>query len=109
MPKGKPTVYLCGVPKEKCSGSDCQVSASLGGRKKAHSSSEAAFNCHKAHLLALGFKQLDSRAFSPPDGGEVRVLTKQSKWTSLRSGKEGNRVMPKHSGGLCRGGTIISS
>lgn len=108
MPKGKAIVYLCGVPKDKCAGSDAQVNVGLGGKRKVHSSSEGAFNCHKNYLLTQGYTQLDSRAFSPPDGGEVRVLTKPSKWTALRRGKEGTRVMPKHKGGACRGGNIAS-
>lgn len=111
MADRRPMMHMCGVPKEACSGSDSQVNAGLGGRRKMHASPQEAFNCHKHYLLSQGYKQLDSRAFSPPDGGPVRVLNKPSRFgAALRNGKEGTRNMSnvKIAGGGRRSGTIVS-
>lgn len=110
MPERKPYMYMCGVPRDRCTGTSGNVNAGLGGTRKIHSSPQEAFNCHKNHLLGLGYKQLDSRAFSPPDGGEVRVLTKATRFgASLRNGKEGTRNMSnaKIKGGGRRSGNIV--
>lgn len=75
---------------------------------RTHASHEAAFTCHSNHLLKTGYTKVDSRAFAPPDGGPIRVLTKRSRFGAvLRNGKEGTRVMaPKMFGN--RGGNIGS-
>lgn len=113
--KRKPYVYLCGVPKEHCSGSSAPFNAMLkGGVGRAHSSSEAAFSCHKNWLVnVLGYTvKGDSRTLHPPDGGPARVLTKASRFgAKMRNGKGGTRNMPHvrgHRAGA-RGGTIVST
>lgn len=111
MADRRPVVYMCGTPKNSCSGSMSQVNAGLGGNRKVHATSQEAFNCHKNHLIAQGYKQLDSRAFSPPDGGPVRILNKSSRFgAALRNGKEGTRNMSnvKIPGGGRRSGNIVS-
>lgn len=111
MPERKPYVHMCGVPKDKCAGSMSNVNAGLGGTRKVHSSPQAAFSCHKNYLLGLGYTLIDSRAFSPPDGGAVRILTKPSRFGAvLRNGKEGTRNMSntKIRGGGRRSGNIVS-
>lgn len=111
MPTRRPYMYLCGVPKDKCNGSLDSVNAGLAGPRKMHVSPESAFSCHKQYLIDLGYKQLDTRAFSPPDGGPVRVLTKQSRFgATLRNGKEGTRNMSNARGKKrsCKSGLFIS-
>lgn len=104
-------MHMCGVPRDKCSGAPGNVNAGLGGTRKIHSSPQEAFNCHKNYLLAQGYTQIDSRAFSPPDGGPVRILTKPSRFGAmLRNGKEGTRNMSnvKIRGGGRRSGNVVS-
>lgn len=111
MADRKPMMYMCGTPRDSCGGSLSQVNASLGGKRKIHASPQDAFNCHKNYLISQGYKQIDSRAFSPPDGGPVRVLTKPSRFgAALRNGKEGTRNMSnvKIAGGGRRSGNIVS-
>ncbi len=108
----RPYMFMCGTPKDKCIGSPESVNAALAGPRKLHVSSQAAFDCHKKYLMSLGYTQVnDSRALSPPDGGEVRILTKPSRFGArLRNGKEGTRNMSntKIKGGGSRGGLISS-
>lgn len=111
MADRKPYVYMCGVPRDKCTGGQENLNAGLQGPRKVHPTSEAAFNCHKNFLISQGYTQVGSRDFSPPDGGPVRVLTKKSKFGArLRNGKEGTRNMSnvKIKGGGRRSGQILS-
>ena len=42
----------------------------------------------RKHLLSLGYKAVGSRAFSPPDGGPIVILTKKTRFGGrLRRGK----------------------
>ena len=100
--------YICGVPNARCSGGTILTNSSIGGgtnQMKAHSDPVEAFKCHKKMLLDDGWKQRGSREFSPPGGGPIKVLTKQSKFgTRLRMGKnqegKGSRYMPYSGGGF---------
>ncbi|KKL96411.1 hypothetical protein LCGC14_1844780 [marine sediment metagenome] len=100
---------LCGTPKIECTGGNTQVSAMMGGSRKAHSGNLEAFRCYAAYLLRAGYERVGSREFRNPDGG-ITVLTKKSRFGSrLRKGKAGgdtggSRYMPKDR----TGGTIIS-
>lgn len=103
---------FCGVAKAECSGSLLPMSASFKDMK-AHNSVGEAFDCMKASLMSKGYTQLDSRAFVPPDGGPVRVLTKRSRYGArLRPGKRGegggSGVITRHMPMIRHGGVIIS-
>jgi hypothetical protein len=89
------TVFLCGSPREFCSGGLAQLSNGLKGRGlTGHSSPSEAFKCHAKYLIKIGYTQLSSREFRPPDGGPIRILTKQSRFgAKMRPGK-GMRSMP---------------
>jgi len=89
------TVYLCGTPKENCSGGLAQLSNGLKGRGLCgHPSPSEAFKCHRNYLVKTGWEQLSSREFRPKDGGPIRILTKQSRFgAKMRPGK-GMRSMP---------------
>lgn len=105
--------FLCGVPKGQCLGSETPVCRGLGFSVKIHSSTKEAFACYSAWLRFLGYTQIGSREFSPPDGGPVLVLSKKSKFGApLRRGKGGEgikskRLCPKRANSVC-GGTIVS-
>lgn len=103
MPSRRPYIHLCGVSKEYCTGFLAPLNHGLEKENlKAHASTSEAFNCMKHSLLAQGYTQVDSRAFQPPDGGPIRVLTKRIRFGGkLRNGKEGTRNMPnRHNGGI---------
>jgi len=104
VPARRPYLYLCGTAEEYCTGTLTPLNHSLDKDKiKAHSSTTEAFNCMKHSLLAQGYTQVDARAFRPPDGGPIRVLTKKIRFGGkMRNGKEGTRNMPhKRGGGIC--------
>lgn len=102
----KPYAHLCGVPREKCSGSNLLLNHGMPTNYKGHASSEAAFNCYRKHLIEQGYVQVSARDFKPPDGGPVLVTTKKSRFgAKLRIGKEGTRNMPHGHKGK---GVIIS-
>ncbi len=118
--KRKPYMYLCGTPKQYCSGAQSPLNAGMRGASsgKTHLSPEGAFSCHKKYLVVvLGFTPGDdTRSLFPPadgsQGTEVRILTKATRFGArLRNGKEGTRNMPHvrghHAGS--RGGCIVSS
>lgn len=88
--------YACGVPAERCCGSICKSNKWVASQiKKAHGSSQAAFDCMKNYLIKQGYTKIGSREFSPPDGGPVRVLTKKRRYGArMRQGKESGRVRP---------------
>lgn len=96
---------LCGVPREYCTGGKLITDQSLG-TNKCHISRGAAFDCRVNHLVnVLGYKQIGSKEFSPPDGGRILVLTKRIRYGGLlRSGKEQTRFMPA---GRSNSGIII--
>jgi len=68
---------------------------------KAHNSAPEAFKCHARYLIkVLGYEQVGSREFRPPDGGPILVLTKKCRFGGVLrkgkgSGEGGNRVMPR--------------
>lgn len=100
----RPYMHLCGVSKEYCTGTLQPLNHSLDKDDlRVHSSSEGAFNCMRNSLLAQGYTQVDARAFQPPGGGPIRVLTKKIRFGGkMRNGKEGTRNMPhKRGGGIC--------
>src|SRR6478735_8356039 len=104
MANRRPYLYLCGTLAEYCTGSLTPLNHGLEKLSlKSHSSSEESFKCAKRALLAQGYTQIDSRAFQPPDGGPIRVLTKKARFGGkMRNGKEGTRNMPhKRGGGIC--------
>ena len=102
--------YLCGVPKEHCSGTTSYL-INITAVIKVHNSPEEAFNCHAKYLInKLGYKRVGSREFDLNDGSPVRVLTKKSKFGGvLRTGKheqvKAKRLVPRHE---ALGGVIIS-
>lgn len=103
----RPAMYACGVPVEFCGGGLCKLNNGMRPMQ-AHQSSVEAFNCHKAFLLKKGYKVVDSRAFAPPDGGPIQVLTKRCRFgVRLRNGKEGTRNMANKKFGN-RGGVVAS-
>lgn len=99
------TKHLCGVPAQFCCGSIGITSKSIQGNPKLHNSPQEALRCHGRYLVnVLGYEKIGPREFRPADGGEIRVLTKPSRFGSkLRPGK-GTRNMP----GKRRAGTIIA-
>lgn len=110
MAERKPPCFLCGVPKDKCAGTLSTVNAALGGNKKAHTSSEDAFACHRRFLVGEGYKQVGTRAFDPQNGGPVLIISKKSRFGArLRNGKEGTRNMSgvRAKGNGARGGVIV--
>ena len=88
-------VVLCGVPTEHCIGARYVTDQQLP--PKCHASHSAAFNCMKRYLVSvMGYEQIGSRDFRPPDGGPIRILTKRSKYGArLRTGKMQERFMPE--------------
>jgi hypothetical protein len=59
------------------------------GKKKTHSSSIDAFNCTRRYMVRQqGYTPVGSRAFSPPDGGPILILTKKIRFGGMmRRGK----------------------
>lgn len=99
--------YLCGVPKENCSGSVANLSNSFKNKGyRIHNSSGEAMKCMQRHLITLGYTKLGPREFQPPGGGPIRVLTKQIRFgAKMRPGK-GGRNMPSNPR---TGGTAVSA
>jgi hypothetical protein len=109
------TGRTCGTPVEYCSGSSFPMSKGISDTiRKYHVDPVQAFKCYSRYLQkTLGYTMVDSRAFSPPDGGPVQVLTKKIRFGGeLRGGKRGEnstqrsptRLMPKYrSGGIVTG------
>ena len=89
---------LCGVPDGECSGDLTITGPKWSGHRKVHTTREEAFRCKAKHLTRLGYTQVGSQEFSPPDGGPVLALTKKSRFGDrARRGKE-NRYMPDRGG-----------
>jgi len=91
-------MYTCGVPTEHCNGTHVKTSAGIRpifeyqAARKAHGSSSEAFRCRARWLTqVLGYTQIGSREFRPPEGvddGYVTVLAKKSRFGGvLRRGK----------------------
>lgn len=104
---------MCGVPKDKCAGSRCNVNAGLGGvsGRRVHETPEGAFKCHKNYLISQGYEVVGSRELRAPDGSGIRILTKPTRFGApLRNGKEGTRNMSntKIRGGGRRSGNVAS-
>lgn len=101
------TKIMCGVPTAECRGAVSASTNGMGAGKKMHTDHEQAKRCYVAWLLRQGYEQIGSREFRPPktpegeSGGPILVLNKVSKFGSvMRTGKEGNRHMPrKRTGG----------
>ena len=109
MPANRiPYAYYCGVPREHCSGSTITLADGIKGGKT-HSQPEQGFACMCRYLVnVLGYKKLNTRDYQDPETGEVRVLTKPSRFGGrLRPGKEGTRNMAPAMRG-CKGGMIGS-
>lgn len=86
---------LCGVPDEFCKGSPLKTDQ-VFHTKKCHQSHADAFRCMAQHLTRdLGFVRLSSRDFQAPNGGPIRILTRQSNYGAhLKPGKLGERHEP---------------
>jgi len=96
--------FLCGVPKEACTGGLHTANVGLYKSIKAHASRREAMHCYIRYLLGTGYRQLSAREFQPIQGGEVLVIPKVSKFGGeLKRGKTGEeggkqskkRVMPE--------------
>ena len=81
--------YVCGTPREECTGGAAGLNFNIrGGVAKIHSSTEEAFRCYSRHLMNHGFKRTGNREFTPDDGGPTRILTKKIRYGGmLRPGK----------------------
>jgi hypothetical protein len=78
---------MCGTPETECTGSKAPLIPGMPG-KKTHSSNTEAFRCYRRHLIAKGYTPVGSRAFSPPDGGPVLILSKKTRFGGgFRRGK----------------------
>ena len=90
--------YTCGV-QSGCTASVVKLSNRLQGQNiRAHGTRDEAFRCAQAELRRLDYKRLSSRAWEPPDGGPIRILTKPIRFGyAFRKGKEG-RFMPRRGG-----------
>jgi len=100
---------MCGVPTEHCTGARIASNAFLRNfGPKAHNSHEEAYKCYRRYLIrVMGYEDIGSRTFRPPDGGPLRVLTKKSRFGArLRYGKLGERWMPEEKG---RSGAVIGT
>ena len=76
----------CGVPTDHCRGSLISLQKSSC---KAHATSQEAFECYAAWLLARGYRRLNRREFVLADG-PILVLRKMSHFgRPLRMGKTG--------------------
>lgn len=96
-----PRVVMCGTPKEHCSGGNATVNAMLrGASPKVHQSHSEAYRCYRNYLIrVLGYVDIGSRKFRPPDGGPIRSLMRKSRFgAALRYGKEQARWMPEDGG-----------
>lgn len=93
-------MFLCGTPKEQCGGSLLPTSDKWKGSPKGHGSRQDAMRCYTRYLKSIGYQQLGTREFAPPDGGPVLVLSKVTRFGGrMRKGKE-KRVMPKDGSGV---------
>lgn len=96
--------FLCGAPKDRCTGGLTTTSHGLHDSIKAHSSHLEAFKCFRAYLLKSGYMQIGPREFKSPDDGTVLILDKKSKFGGrLRPGKSEKtsrnaRYMPERGG-----------
>lgn len=98
--------FMCGTPKDSCSGSKYNVSHGMGGGAKAHGSSEEAFRCHKRYLVSAGYKIVGSRELINPESGAIHIMTKRTRFgAKLRNGKAATRNQPMG----VRAGVIIST
>ena len=87
---------LCGTPEDHCFGTKLITDQQLH-TAKCHMNHSDAFRCYAHYLVhVLGFTRLSSREFQNPDGGPIRILTRQSKFGSkLKTGKLQERFMPE--------------
>lgn len=92
--------FMCGVPKERCTGGMTEVEHTLGKAVKSHNTSREAFQCKRHDLLAQGYAQIGGREFFRA-GEPVLVLAKPSGYGGkLRHGKAGEKVHGKRMMGL---------
>lgn len=98
--------FLCGCPKDKCTGGNSIVSSGLGKSMKVHITREDAFACYAKFLNSSGYTQIGAREFAAPNDGPVMLLRKKGKFGGkLRMGKNekgsGKRVMSAaHTSGM---------
>lgn len=97
--------FMCGVPKDECTGGLLQTDQHFD-TNKCHTTRQEAFKCMTRHLTKQGYVRVGSREFQMGDG-PIRLLPKQSKFGGrLRAGKLGERYMPdssKHDKGVDSG------
>ena len=97
--------YLCGTPKEFCTGGRLDTDQSLS-TDKCHSQPVTAFKCHVHYLVKhLGYRRVGMREFQLGDG-PILVLNKQSRYgAKLQQGKAERFIPERKRQGLR--GTII--
>jgi hypothetical protein len=77
--------HICGTPAEACTGTLCTVDKE---GIRTHATAAEAFECHRQHLIRLGFVPVGTRELVDPGDGCVRVLTKKIRFgASVRRGK----------------------
>ena len=92
--------YRCGVPLNECGGAVMKTQSKLAG-VKLHGTRLQAFQCYTNFLKRRGYVQVDDnvREYRHPEGGEIIMLPKKSKFGGeFRAGKEG-RLMAKRGSG----------
>lgn len=95
----RPHKWICGVPDSYCIGSPTNASSGLRKSHKMHGSPQEAFKCYARYLLGQGYTQVGPREFAAPNGGEIMVLTKKSRFGSMLRGGKAERYMPKKQNG----------
>ena len=96
--------HICGTPRESCTGTHSTVDKEGVGT---HTTAHEAFECHRRHLISLGFVPIGTRELIDPADGYVRVLTKKIRFGArVRRGKGseggsavGNRLADMDPGG----------
>jgi len=99
----KQDVFLCGTPKQHCTGSKLVTDQkSLGD--KCHGNMRDAYLCTRRYYrVILKYEEVSPRCFAPPNGGRAIMMSKESKFaTRLRPGKEGNRNQPEVGRGVIK-------
>lgn len=101
--------FLCGVPKDECTGGILHTDQTFT-TTKCHASREEAFSCMRRFLIRQQFVPLSTREFVNPQTGSIRILPKKSKFGGrLRSGKgeDGARFEPESGKGGGGGSGLI--
>lgn len=93
--------FLCGTPKDHCTGGILHTDQNFS-TDKCHSSRKEAMRCFGRYLESQGYTKLSNREYRDKDGS-IRILPKQSKFGGrLRQGKgeQGSRFEPERGSGL---------